>query len=195
ENLNKLFDLLNGFLWTLGEALHYLFAHKDSDNLPVHRSRRHGNIVETVSGILEAWLTGPDGCGFADEMLFDTETPYLSVRPVRQALTAFAAQTCSNFLDSESRSAVKPSGGLWAEFEPTNESEGAEAHVTKAWEEMRTALQQAANNICKNQRLAKHFMHIIAEPKPRSRKGIITIRKSRPRENVWLILSHCRLMK
>jgi hypothetical protein len=31
-----------------------------------------------------------------------------------------------------------------------------------------------------------HFMAVVAEPTPRSRKGVITVRKSRPRDNVSL---------
>ncbi|KAJ7737980.1 hypothetical protein B0H16DRAFT_1325652 [Mycena metata] len=158
QKLEQLFDLLKTLDWTLGEALHHTFAHKDADNRPLHRSQRHGLIVEsylagkgkyTVSGIIEAMLTSPYGRG-KDEIMFDTETSYLSVRPVRQALTAFAAQSCVDYLEQESRAVVKSSGGFLLE----------------------------------NQRLAVKFMHVIAEPKPRSRGGVITIRKSRPRENV-----------
>jgi hypothetical protein len=63
QKLDKVFDLLKEMEWTLGEALHHLFAHKDSENAPIPRSQRQGVMVEAylsgrsnyaVSGILEA---------------------------------------------------------------------------------------------------------------------------------------------
>jgi hypothetical protein len=52
------------------------------------------------------------------------------------------------------------------------------------WSDLRTAIQEATRNLRENQPFAVHFLHKIAEPKLRSRKGEITIRKSCPRENV-----------
>ena len=79
----------------------------DSEITPIPRSQRQGLIVEaylsgrstyTVSGILEAWLTSPYGRGHSDQLMFDTETPYLSILPVRYALSAFAPQICPESL-------------------------------------------------------------------------------------------------
>ncbi|KAJ7429297.1 hypothetical protein FB451DRAFT_963813, partial [Mycena latifolia] len=109
--------------WTLGDFLHHLFAHQDDGGLQIRRSQRHGLIVQhflsgktthTVSDIITAWLTSPYGRGHADEPLFETETSYLAIRPVRQALTAFAVQKSGEFLGSEATAAVKPTGGLCA---------------------------------------------------------------------------------
>ncbi|KAJ7445369.1 hypothetical protein B0H11DRAFT_1618159, partial [Mycena galericulata] len=92
EKLHKFFDLLHELDWTLGEFLYHVFAHKDEDNNTIHRSARHGIICQhflsgntnhRVSEILEAWLTSPDGRGFTDQLMFDTLTPYQSIRPVR----------------------------------------------------------------------------------------------------------------
>ncbi|KAJ7726617.1 hypothetical protein B0H16DRAFT_1735544 [Mycena metata] len=187
QKLEQLFDLLKTLDWTLGEALHHIFAHKDPDNLPLHRSQRHGLIVEsylagksryTVSGIIGAMLTSPYGRS-KDEMIFDTETSYLLVRPVRQALTAFAAQTCVDYLEEESRAVVKSSGGLWVK---RREKDGEYDNVK--WEDLGAAIQHATSSLLENQHLAVKFLRVIAEPKPRSRGGVITIRKSRPHENV-----------
>lgn len=41
EKLDKVFDLFKELEWTLSEFMHHAFAHKD-----VHRSKRHGVIVE-----------------------------------------------------------------------------------------------------------------------------------------------------
>ncbi|KAJ6592012.1 hypothetical protein B0H10DRAFT_2233056 [Mycena sp. CBHHK59/15] len=176
QKLDKLFDLLKEMEWTLGETLHHLFAHRDSENYPIPRSQRQGLIVEvylsgrstyTVSGILEAWLTSPYGRGHSNQLMFDTETPYLTILPVRHALSAFAAQTCAESLQHDSSDAVKKTAGLWAinglTLEPPFNKQIA---------------------LRENQCLAMHFMRIIAEPEPRSRKGVLTVRKSRPREHV-----------
>ncbi|KAJ7463145.1 hypothetical protein B0H11DRAFT_2241122 [Mycena galericulata] len=168
QKLDRLFDLLKSFGWRLGEALHHIFAHKDSEII----------LFTVPSGM--AWLTSPHGRGYPDRLMFDTFTPYSEIRTVRQALTAFAAQSCSDFLERESGTAVKPSGGLWAEIGNGTHEDSSSAE----WKDLRTAIQEAALNLRTNQRLAVHFMHIIAEPKPRSRKGILTVRKPRPRDNV-----------
>jgi hypothetical protein len=193
QKLDRLFDLFKELDWTLGEALHHVFAHKGVGNAPLHRSQRHGNIVEnylagrstyTVPGILESWLTSPYGRGYTEAVMFDTDTPYPEIRPVRQALSAFAVQSCSDFLEHKSSAAVKSSGGLWAAI-----GQGKKDEKSVEWQDLRTAIQEATRNLRKNQRLAVHFLHIIAEPKPRSRKGILTVRNSRPRENVRPLFS------
>ncbi|KAJ7779878.1 hypothetical protein B0H16DRAFT_1830349, partial [Mycena metata] len=159
-----LFDLMRDLDWTLGDFLHHTFTHQDADKNHIPRSQRHGNIVQrflsgstnhNVAEIVHSWLTSPDGRGVRDADMFDVETPYLELKPVRLALTAFAAQTCATYLGAEAREMVKKSSGL-------------HAHSI--------------------QRLAFHFMKIIAEPVPRSRKGVIVVRKSRPRDN---IVAHC----
>jgi hypothetical protein len=111
--------------------------------------------------------------------MFDTETPYLSILPVRHALRAFAAQTCAESLQHDSSDAVKKTAGLWAVVGADNGADGS-----AEWADLGTAIQQANCALRENQRLAMYFLRIIAEPKPRSRKGVLTIRKSRPREHV-----------
>ncbi|KAK7015588.1 hypothetical protein R3P38DRAFT_3276425 [Favolaschia claudopus] len=188
QKLDKLFDFLKNELdWTLGETLHHIFFHID-DN---HRSRRHGIIVEsylagkglyTVSGILDAWLKSPDGRGHTHLPLFDTNTAYLDIRPVRQALTGFAAQICAEQLEQEARQVVKPAGGLRAVIEADEDGVLDDVHVE--WNDLRSVIQDATRRIRETQPLAVHFLATIAEPKPRIRNGTMTIRKSRPRENV-----------
>ncbi|KAJ7127279.1 hypothetical protein C8R43DRAFT_897578 [Mycena crocata] len=123
QKLDAMFSLLSDLDWSLGEFLHHLFAHKDDENSRISRSQRHGLIVQnflggkstfTVSHIIDAWMTSPYGRGHDELPMFDTETPYSSIRPVRQALTAFAIQSTGTFLGSESKGAVKPDGGLHA---------------------------------------------------------------------------------
>ena len=187
QKLDQIFNLLKDLDWTLGEALHHIFAHRDSENNQVSRSQRQGAIVETylsgrssctVSGILEAWFTSPYG-RHSDQSMFETETPYLSIRPVRQALSAFAAQISADCLQRQSSDAVKKTAGLWAVVGADIDADG-----NAEWADLGTAIQQANCALRENQHLAMHFLGIIAEPKPRSRKGVLNIRKSRPREHV-----------
>ncbi|KAJ7108021.1 hypothetical protein C8R43DRAFT_1140157 [Mycena crocata] len=197
--LNQLFDLLKEFNWTLGEMMHHLFVHRDSEGEKIPRTQRHGNLVETylsgrtthtISEILDAWLTSPYGRGYSDQLLFETDTPYHSIRPVRQALTGFAAQSCCDFLESESNTAVAVLRRLWAETVGDDEEQSRELH------DLGSAIKQSNTALAQRQRLAMAFMHRIAEPKPRSRDGVTVVRKSRPRENVvtncLAILDFCK---
>ncbi|KAK7015997.1 hypothetical protein R3P38DRAFT_2542898, partial [Favolaschia claudopus] len=188
EKLDRVFDLFQELDWTLGDFLHYTFTHKDSNNIHIARSQRHGNIVQRylsgqtshgVGRLLESWFTSPDGRAVDDEDLFNTETPYRDINQVRIALTAFAAQTCGDELGKEARAAVEKSGGLHTRNDEVE------------WQDLGDAIQQAKQSLRIIQRLTFHFMSIVAEPTPRSRSGIIDIRKSRPRDNVVI---HCLSM-
>ncbi|KAJ7201497.1 hypothetical protein B0H12DRAFT_1036342 [Mycena haematopus] len=169
EKLDKIFDLLKHDLdWTIGDFLHHTFTHKDADNTRIPHSPRHGNIVQhflsgrtalSVGELIRSWLTSPYGRGVSEDELFNVDTPYWEIKPVREALTAFAAQATSDRLAKEARIAVEQASGL-------------RAHRT-----LETV-----------QSLGFHFMKIIAEPAP---KGVITARKSRPRDNV---VAHCLSM-
>jgi hypothetical protein len=188
EKLDKLFDAIHDLDWTLGDFLHHVFTHQDEDKTHIPRSQRHGNIVQRyISGntthgvgqIIESWLTSPDGRRGVDEAdLFDIETPYREIKPVRVALTAFAAQACSDFIGRESRAATDKSGGLHAHISAEDGVDEME------WSDLGDAIRAARESLQSIQQLAFHFLKIIAEPTPRSRKGVITVRKSRPRDNV-----------
>lgn len=74
---------------------------------------------------------------------------------------------------------MKKTAGLWAVVGADIDADG-----NAEWADLGTAIQQANCALRENQHLAMHFLGIIAEPKPRSRKGVLNIRKSRPREHV-----------
>ncbi|KAJ7148144.1 hypothetical protein C8R43DRAFT_952750 [Mycena crocata] len=146
--------------WSIGELLYHVFLRKDDNT---HQSQRHrlivqnflaGKSVRTVSHIIHAWMTSPYGRGRDEELLFETKIPYLDIGPA-----------CGKFLGSESKGAVKPAGGLHAIItaEPVSEMES-----------------DGDDDI---QRLAFHFLSIVAEPPARSRDGVVTLRKSRPRDH------------
>jgi hypothetical protein len=52
------------------------------------------------------------------------------------------------------------------------------------WSDLGDAIQAARRTLKNVQHLSFHFMRVIAEPVPRSRKGVIALHKSRPRDNV-----------
>jgi hypothetical protein len=122
EKLDKVFDLFKELEWTLSEFMHHAFAHKD-----VHRSKRHGVIVErylsgqnkfTVGGILHDWLTSPDGAGRDDDpSMYSLTIPYTEQFHVRTTLTSFAAQLVEKRVVQNVRSAVLKSSGLHAPTE------------------------------------------------------------------------------
>ncbi|KAJ7267142.1 hypothetical protein C8J57DRAFT_1068065 [Mycena rebaudengoi] len=188
EKLDQIFSLLHSLDWTLGDFLFHTFAHQDEKNTHIPRSIRHGAIVHpflagltthTVAEIIQSWLTSPDGRGFSDDTLFQTDVPYLQIKPVRQALIAFAAQQCGLRLGQEVRRAVKPESGLHAKVSMSQSALGS-----IEWSDLGTSIRQANQSLQTVQRLAVYLMNVIAEPTPRSRKGLIVVRKSRPRENV-----------
>ncbi|KAJ7456199.1 hypothetical protein FB451DRAFT_1048472 [Mycena latifolia] len=156
QKLDKVFDLFQELDWSLGEFMHYVFAHKD-----VHRSPRHGLIVQrylagfnqfTIAPILEAWLTSPDGAGHnVDSQMFTLSTPYTELPHVRAALTSFAAQT------------VK----------------------TKLLRDIRASLMENMKSVFeRSQGLLYEYLVALASPAPVSRRGVVTPRRNRPPELV-----------
>ncbi|KAJ6506522.1 hypothetical protein C8R45DRAFT_816656 [Mycena sanguinolenta] len=126
--------------------MHHLFAHKD-----VHRSKRHGIIVErylsgrnnfSIGGILHHWLTSPDGAGHNDDpFMYSLTTPYTDQSHVRTTLTSFAAQLVEKQIVRDVRAAVLKSGGLHA---PAAGKPGA-ATETEAGSEGNTSSIQLAD--------------------------------------------------
>ncbi|KAJ7803573.1 hypothetical protein B0H14DRAFT_2384420 [Mycena olivaceomarginata] len=187
EKLDKVLDLHDELDWTLGDFLFHMFAHRDDDHQPLHRSKRQ-DINSQASEILEAWLTSPDGRGYNDQLMYDTETPYLSIRPVRHPLTAFATQISGDYLEVEASRTVQPSGGLRASLTVQPALGASSNSPSIQWADLGSSIPTATRILKTNQRVAWSFLHRIAEPKPRSRNGVVCIRKSRPRENVsWMI--------
>lgn len=92
--------------WTFVDFLHNVFRAQDDAGKHTNRSQTHSQMVatflggrakRTVSDILNAWMTSPDGRLSANSsdrtLMYSTGTPYTEVKSVRAALTAFAAQT------------------------------------------------------------------------------------------------------
>ncbi|KAF8147032.1 hypothetical protein K438DRAFT_1989998 [Mycena galopus ATCC 62051] len=198
QKLDAVFSLLSDLDWRLGEFLHHLFSHKDGEGVRISRSQRHGNTVQnflagktmfTVSHIIHAWMTSPDGRGHDEMPLFETERSYLDIGPVRQALAAFAAQNTGDFLGSESRAAVARGSGLYASIgNETHSTSDSDDDADVQWADLSDAIPRAPSHFRRIQQLAYHFLSIVAEPTARSRDGELMLRKSRPRDHV---VAHC----
>lgn len=139
-----------------------------------------GRTTHKVGQVIYSWFTSPDGRGVSDDELFNVDTPYWEIKPVREALTAFAAQASSEFLGKEARHVVHKSSGLHAHVSSAP-TEGDDGEVD--WSDLGDAIRTARESLQSVQRLGFHFMKVIAEPTPRSHQGVVIIRKSRPRDN------------
>ncbi|KAJ7136429.1 hypothetical protein C8R43DRAFT_893920 [Mycena crocata] len=189
EKLDKIFDTFQELDWSLGEFLHNLFAHRDT-----HRSQRHAAIVQryltgrnkfNIAGILESWLTSPDGSGFNSETeMYSVAIPYTDLLHVRSILTSFAAQTVKSKLIRDVRAAVLKSGGLHAPTNRKNKKPDVDDSASGLklsdlgaclMENMKAVFKQA-------QGLLFELMLAVASPDVASRNGVVTTRRNRPPE-------------
>jgi hypothetical protein len=136
EKLNRFFAFLQEKLkWTFGELLYHTSKGKSPGvirqcgldgttlltsnpkevkrNSSIIQHFMHGRGMYGPADILNNWMQHPYG---ADErhshLMYSTSIPYLEIKPVRPALTAFAAQTVKAKLIHEAESAIKLSSGL-----------------------------------------------------------------------------------
>ncbi|KAF6759280.1 hypothetical protein DFP72DRAFT_961391 [Ephemerocybe angulata] len=108
--------------WTLGDFLYYLFLN-DGSRGPTHASMvsqfLSGRTIRTPAEIIALWDIHPDGCLHDDEekeelMYRFDDIPYIKIKPVRSALSSFAAQKIQKKVKAEAKTAVKPENGLHA---------------------------------------------------------------------------------
>jgi hypothetical protein len=196
DKLDKVFDLFKSLGWSLGEFMHHLFAHKD-----VHRSQRHGNIVQrylsgrnffNVAEILEAWFTSPDGAGNdLESEMFTLTTPYTELAHVRSVLTAFSAQIVKKKLIQDIRIAVQKSGGLHAPISRKKESaDPSHPDSGVGFAELGGALMANIRHIIEQtQGLFYQYMVALASPDIASRQGVVSLRRNRPPELVCCLFS------
>lgn len=188
QKLDKVFDLFREMHWTLVEFMHHTFAHKD-----VHRSQRHGIIVQryltgqnchTVSGVLDAWLTSSDGAGHDYEsLMFNPIIPFINIGHVRPALTSFAAQIVEGQLIQEAQRAVKRSSGLHASIGRKSSTS------TVQWSDLGASLMQNVKSVLTTlQPLTYHYLLRVAEPKLATRHGVVAVQQYRPPELVYTFL-------
>jgi hypothetical protein len=97
------------------------------------------------------------------------------------ALTAFAVQACSGFLVAESQAAMGRLGGLHAHI-LHKPAEGSVSQIK--WSDPGDTIRGARESLKSVQQLTFHFLKIIAEPTPCSRKGVITVCESHLCDNL-----------
>ncbi|KAJ7508161.1 hypothetical protein B0H11DRAFT_2185164 [Mycena galericulata] len=182
EKLHKFFDLLHELDWTLGEFLYHVFAHKDEDNNTIHRSSRHGIICQH-------FLSGNTSLRNIGSLTDITRWSWVYGPAHVRHLDSISVHQASSTLEAESDDAVKPAGGLHSSITVQSSTSVDKKQVThREWTDLGAAIPTAARTLQKIQPVAFYFLGRIAEPKPRSRNGVVHIRKSRPRENV---VTHC----
>ncbi|KAH7920579.1 hypothetical protein BV22DRAFT_996910, partial [Leucogyrophana mollusca] len=162
------FRVLQGHRWTLGDLFHFLFRLKDeSTGDEVRRTHRHAAYVEKFlkgacdhgpATIVDVWFRSPDGVvveSSADyQLMYSTTVPYTDIKPVRPALSSFAAQTMKKKLLQEAESAVRPK------------------------------INAVAGVIQKHQPLTWDYVVAICSRKPRTQNGVLPVRKYRPVDGV-----------
>ncbi|KAH9931747.1 hypothetical protein B0H21DRAFT_813891 [Amylocystis lapponica] len=125
EKLAHVFAALKDVRWNLSEFLYYAFQFKD-DGIQ-HRTTSHAAYIQhflhgrssyTPATIIDIWFRHPDGRVPADSddiaYMYSTSVPFMDIKPVRPALSAFAAQLVRDKLVSEADAAIKPENGLHA---------------------------------------------------------------------------------
>jgi len=177
--------------WTLGEFLYFTFRVKDENNKKCPRSHSHASFVRhflqgsqayTPAMILDAWYEDPTGresvAGDQSDLMFSTSVPFKQVKPVRAALSSFAAQLVHAKLLKEAKAAVKPEGGLHATMKKRGKNKLEWADVGAA------TVEKVKGLIQQHQPLTWHYLTCIAS----SNGTVVAERKRRPVDMVFTAL-------
>ncbi|KAH7918111.1 hypothetical protein BV22DRAFT_1108446 [Leucogyrophana mollusca] len=193
DKLNDIFQVLQRHRWTLGDLLYYLFQLKDkSTGDKVRRTHQHAAYVAKFlkgacnhgpAAIVDAWFQSPDGVIPESSedygLMYSTTVPYTEIKPVRPALSSFAAQTMKKRLLQEAESVVQPMSGLHA---CTTASAGKK---NREWGDIGSTTVEAVTAVIKkHQPLRWDYVIAICLRKPRVQNGVIQVRKNCPVEGV-----------
>ncbi|RXW12685.1 hypothetical protein EST38_g13172 [Candolleomyces aberdarensis] len=116
--------------WTFSEFIHYASKPPKKDSGSDGRSQPHaqavskflkGETTHTPADVLHAWDTHPYGNVWAsreedknDPLMYSLSLPYTAIKPVRAALSLYAAQKCVKKLTAGASKAVQANNGLHA---------------------------------------------------------------------------------
>lgn len=173
--------------------MYQVFRWKDEHGEPLARSQTHSQMVssflggrtdQTVGGILDAWLTSPDGRMPKDSdrqgLMYSTTVPYLSIKDVRPTLTSFAVQVIGQKLIREAEDAIKRKSGLHAH--PSSKDEKKALTWKDAGED---TVPHVGRVLRLHQPVTYWLMEQVATRKPRVRNGaVVPVRKRRPVDGV-----------
>jgi hypothetical protein len=138
-----------------------------------------GRANKTVTDIISAWMSHPDGRIPAhspnSDLMHSTTVPYTDIRPVRAALTSFSTQTIGKKVAREAESVVKLDSGLHVSI-------GKKYPETKLRREDfgEGTIPRVQAVIEEKQRVTLYLCNKIAMRRPRKRDGIVIERKTRP---------------
>ncbi|KAF9475611.1 hypothetical protein BDN70DRAFT_996280 [Pholiota conissans] len=139
----------------------------------------NGNGSYTTSLILSNWLKHPYGrLQRSSPEMFSVTIPYTSIKPVRAALTSFAAQVVQEKLVTEAEDAIKVSSGLHVSLS---------SHKTGAkkleWTDIGSATVEKTKKIIReHQPLTWSLLMKLAARPPRSLNGAKVVCVKRPPE-------------
>jgi hypothetical protein len=169
-------------------------ASKDSgtsNKKDVHRNAAiiqhfmNGNGKYSPSQILENWLTHPYGANERNStLMYSTSAPYTKIKPVRAALTSFAAQLVEKKLVKEAETAIKSTNGLHISLSTKKNT----TQNLVDWPDVGNAtIEKTSKIIQEHQPLTWSLIMKIASRPPRKQDNEKLIRQKRPPETVSMI--------
>ncbi|RDB30543.1 hypothetical protein Hypma_007322 [Hypsizygus marmoreus] len=174
EKLETVFGAISSVSWSLSEFLYHTFRTKDQNGAKIHRSDQHAKYAQnflqgastySAAMVLDEWFRSPDGHPSDNDNMYTTATPYVEIRPVRAALTSFAAQITQAKLLKEAKSAVKPESGLHVSSRKRGEQKMQWADIGAA------TVSRVSEIIKKHQPLTWELLMAIATSDRQSRTG------------------------
>ena len=140
----------------------------------------HGRGTYGPADILNNWMQHPYG---ADErhsdFMYSTSVPYVEIKPVRPALTSFAAQTVKTKMIHEAENTIKLSSGLHIAVTRKQQTKSSELNLE--WPDIGAATFDKVQGIIQDkQPLTWSLIMEVASRPPRVRNGIKIIREKRP---------------
>ena len=140
----------------------------------------HGGFLAGL--IVENWLKHPYGRLHRDsELMYSTTVPYSTIKPIRPALSSFAAQLVESKLVKEAEAAIMTSSGLHVSI-----SAKKSAVRNIEWTDIGTITMEKTQEIFKaHQPLTWSLILKLASRPPRKdSQGVLAIRQKRPPEFV-----------
>jgi hypothetical protein len=210
HKLSRFFDFLQDDLqWSYGKLLYCTTmgkapgAIKDKTgkstntkvvqrNAAVIQHFMNGNGKYGASQILEDWLKHPYGAHeHESQLMYSVSEPYTNIKPVRPALTSFAAQLVEKKLVKEAESAIKSSSGLRVSI--SNKKKVAPGSLIK-WPDIGSATVENTRKIIReHQPLTWSLIMKVSSRPPRTRNNAKIIQQRRPPESVMLLVTYMKL--
>lgn len=138
-----------------------------------------------AASIIENWLKHPYGRLHRDsELMYSTTVPYSTIKPVRPALTSFAAQLVESKLVKEAEAAIMSSSGLHVSL-----SAKRSAIRNVEWTDIGTTTMEQTQEILKAHQplMWSLILKLASRPPRKNSQGVLAIRQKRPPELVSIM--------